>query len=104
VSRTFLTKLDLEQRPTLRAGQFGRVAVPVGESKAVRLPAPAVIHRGQMDLVFVAASGRAQLRIVKTGKTIASEVEIISGLEPGESIITEGVAQLTDGQPVKLQP
>ena len=30
-SRTFLVKLDLPPTPGLRAGQFGRVAVPVGE-------------------------------------------------------------------------
>lgn len=104
VSRTFLTKLDLQQSPTLRAGQFGRVAVPVGDSKAVRVPVSAVMRRGQMELVFIAAADHAQLRIVKTGKTLGEEVEIISGIEPGEKVITGDVAQLRDGQPVKLTP
>lgn len=103
VSRTFLTKLDLQQSPTLRAGQFGRVTVPVGESKAVRVPVSAVMRRGQMELVFIAVADHAQLRIVKTGKTLGEEVEIISGIEPGEKVITEDVAQLRDGQPVKLK-
>jgi len=104
VSRTFLTKLDLQQSPALRAGQFGRVAVPVGESTAVRVPASAVVRRGQMEFVFVASDGHARLRIVKTGKTIGSEVEIISGLQAGEKFIGEGVASLQDGQPLKLLP
>jgi RND family efflux transporter MFP subunit len=104
VSRTFLTKLDLQQSATLRAGQFGRVAVPVGDSKAVRVPVSAVIRRGQMELVFIAAAGRAQLRMVKTGKTLGSEVEIVSGIEPGEKVITEGASQVRDGQPINIKP
>jgi multidrug efflux pump subunit AcrA (membrane-fusion protein) len=56
-----------------------------------------------MELVFIAAADRAQLRIVKTGKTLGSEVEIVSGIEPGEKVITGDVAQLRDGQPVKIK-
>ncbi len=41
-SRTFLVKLDLPGTPSLRAGQFGRVAMPVGETSALRVPASAV--------------------------------------------------------------
>ena len=69
-SRTFLVKLDLLPTPGLRAGQFGRVAVPVGETSALRVPASAVLQRGEMELVFVVANGHAQLRIVKTGKRV----------------------------------
>ena len=68
-SRTFLVKLDLPAAPGLRSGQFGRVAVPVGEANAIRVPLTAVIQRGQMEMVFVVANGRAQLRLVKTGES-----------------------------------
>ena len=49
----FVVKLDLPPTPGLRAGQFGRVAVPVGETSALRVPASAVLQRGEMELVFV---------------------------------------------------
>jgi RND family efflux transporter MFP subunit len=100
-SRTFLVKLDLPARGGLRAGQFGRVAMPVGQATALRVPASAVVVRGQMEIVFVVADGRAQLRLVKTGKPIGAEVEIISGLSAGEKIVADGVAGLVDGQPVE---
>lgn len=102
-SRTFLVKLDLPPAPGLRAGQFGRVAVPAGVTSALRVPAAAVIRRGQLELVFVAANGHAQLRIVKTGKPVGTEVELVSGVDPGEPVVTEGAGQLTDGQPVKVK-
>jgi RND family efflux transporter MFP subunit len=103
-SRTFLVKLDLPSTPGLRAGQFGRVAMPVGETSALRVPASAVVQRGQMELVFVANDGRAQLRLIKTGKRVDHEVEVVSGLSAGESVVVDGVAQMRDGQGLTLKP
>jgi len=102
-SRTFLVKLDLPSVPGLRAGLFGRVAVPVGETSALRVPASAVLQRGEMELVFVVANGHAQLRIVKTGKRIGDEIELVSGVDAGEQVVTEGAAQLMDGQAVEAR-
>jgi RND family efflux transporter MFP subunit len=102
-SRTFLVKLDLSGSPGLRAGQFGRVSMPVGETTALRVPASAVVQRGQMEILFVVADGKARLRLVKTGKRIGSEVELVSGVEAGEKIVVEGAAGLVDGQPVEVK-
>lgn len=102
-SRTFLVKLDLPAATGLRAGQFGRVAMPVGETSALRVAASAVVERGQMELVFIVNDGKAQLRIVRTGKHIGNEVELVSGVEAGEKIVVEGATGLMDGQPVALQ-
>lgn len=103
VSRTFLVKLDLPQTPGLRSGQFGRVAVPVAEVSAIRVPAGAVVVRGQMEIAFVVVNQRAQLRLVKTGKHLGGEVEIVSGLSAGETIVVEGAGALLDGQPVQAK-
>jgi RND family efflux transporter MFP subunit len=102
-SRTFLVKLDLPPTPGLRAGQFGRAAMPVGETSALRAPASAVVQRGQMELVFVVVNGHAQLRIVKTGKRIGDEVELVSGMDAGERVVVDGAGHLVDGQPVEAK-
>lgn len=99
-SRTFPVKVDLPVTAGLRSGQFGRLAVPMAEVEAIRLPARAVVVRGQMEITFVVTKGRAQMRLVKTGKHLQDEVEIVSGLTPGETVVVEGAAQLVDGQPV----
>jgi RND family efflux transporter MFP subunit len=101
-SRTFLVKLDLPVTEGLRAGQFGRVAMPVGETSALRVPATAVVQRGQMELVVIVADGKAQLRIVKSGKRLGGEVELVSGVSSGEKIVTENAAGLLDGQPLTI--
>jgi hypothetical protein len=99
-----LVKLDLPGATGLRSGQFGRVAVPVGEASAIRVPAAAVIQRGQMELVFVVVGNQAQLRLVKTGSRIGDEVELVSGLNSGEQVVTENASDLVDGQPVTIKP
>ncbi len=103
VSRTFRVKLDLPPTPGLRSGLFGRVAVPVTEVEAIRVPASAVVVRGQMEIAFVVVERRAQLRLVKTGKRLGPEVEIVAGLTAGEPLVVDGAPQLQDGQPVEVR-
>ena len=103
VSRTFRVKLDLPQTDGLMPGQFGRLAVPIGESKSLRVPATAVVPRGQLEIVFSVENGHARLRLVKTGKRVDGEIEILAGLHAGESVVVGGAEQLTDGQAVEAR-
>jgi len=103
-SRTFLVKLDLPSAPGVRSGQFGRVLVPTGEVSSIRVPAAALVTRGQMEFVVVVAQQRAELRIVRTGKRTGGEIELLSGVSPGERIVVEGAAELRDGQPLVVKP
>jgi RND family efflux transporter MFP subunit len=102
-SRTVQVKVDLPDSAGLRAGQFGRVGLPVGESSLVIVSASALVKRGQLDLVFVAAEGRAQLRIVRIGRATAQGMEALAGLKPGELVVVEGAAQLREGQPLEVR-
>jgi membrane fusion protein (multidrug efflux system) len=97
-SRTFSVKIDLPENEALRAGQFGRAFLPRGDRAALRVPDSAVISRGQMDYLFIAADGKAQLRIVRIGGTSDSETEILAGLDDGETIVLTPPAELRDGQ------
>lgn len=102
-SRTFRVKLDLPPTAGLRSGQFARLIVPVGESNSVRVPTSAVVVRGQLEILFVVTNQQAQLHLVKTGRTIGDEVEILAGLNSGESVVVGGADLLTDGQPVEAK-
>lgn len=104
VSRTFRVKLDLPPVDGLRTGQFGRVSVPVAETRLLLVPREAVLKRGQMEIVFVVRDGRASLRLVKTGKALDGRVEVLSGLEEGDSVVVRDTDRLIDGQPVTVQP
>jgi RND family efflux transporter MFP subunit len=101
-SRTYLVRLDLPTMDALRSGQFGRVIVPTGNADSIWVPAPAVVTRGQMEIVFVAVNERGQLRLVRTGKRTASEVELLAGISAGENVVIEGAEQLKDGQRITI--
>jgi len=102
-SRTIRVKYDLPATNDLRTGLFGRVAIPLASVKSLRVPANAVLRRGQLEYVFVLQEGKARLRLVKTGAELGGEVEIVSGLEPGERIAITEVSKLVDGQPVTIR-
>ncbi len=101
ITRTFRIKVDLPAQPGLSAGQFARLLVPVGERSSLRVPESAVVVRGQLEMVFVVANQQAQLHLVKTGRRIDDEMEILSGLHAGDTVVVEGAAQLSDGQRVE---
>jgi RND family efflux transporter MFP subunit len=103
-SRTFLVKLDLPPAEKLRAGQFGRVSVPVRERPAVLVAEGAVVRRGQIESVFVIEEGVARLRLVKTGRRHTGQVEIISGLSGGEKVASKDAHLLNDGAAVEVAP
>jgi len=103
-SRTFLVTLDLPVTEGVRSGQFGRVLVPMDEIRSIHVPVSALVMRGQMEMVFVVEQQQARLRIVRTGQRTDADVELLSGISAGESIVQDGAEQLRDGQPVTLQP
>jgi len=100
-SRTFLVKLDLPAAEKLRAGQFGRVRVPVRERPAVLVTEGAVVRRGQIESVFVVEEGKARLRLVKTGRKMDGKVEVLSGLSGGEAVVVRDAHLLRDGAAVR---
>jgi RND family efflux transporter MFP subunit len=104
VSRTYRVTLDLPVLPGLRAGQFGRVAVPTGQTTVPHVPSAAVFQRGQLEYVVVAVAGRAQLRLFRTGKHLAPDVEVISGLEVGEKVVVQEPDRVLEGQPLEVIP
>ncbi|MFZ9932512.1 MAG: efflux RND transporter periplasmic adaptor subunit [Chthoniobacterales bacterium] len=103
-SRTFLVKLDLPSAEKLRAGQFGRVRVPVRERPALLVAEGAVVRRGQIESVFVVEEGVARLRLVKTGRKMDGQIEILSGLSGGESVVKSDAHLLGDRAAVEAQP
>ena len=61
------------------------------------VPVAAVVREGAEAVVFVAAGGKAQKRVVETGLTDGQHVEVVKGLKAGEQVITRGQNGLPDG-------
>jgi RND family efflux transporter MFP subunit len=87
-SRSFLVKIELPADARLHSGLFGRAKFTRGEQSAILIPQAAVVTRGQLQGIFVLdANGIAGLRYVTLGKSVAEQVEVLSGLQEGEKLI-----------------
>ena len=100
-SRTVLAKLALPADPALRRGQFGRAALALPGTPTLSVPAAAVVRRGQLDLVFTAADGRARLVLVRTGETVDGRTIIRAGLSAGDTVVVAPPPGLQDGAPLR---
>ncbi len=102
-SRAYTVKIDLPSSPQVRSGLFGRAAFPHGSRRALTVPAGAVIERGQLHSVLVADNGVARMRLVTTGQRRDGQVEILSGLAEGETLIYPVPTGLADGARVEVR-
>ncbi|MBV5318464.1 MAG: efflux RND transporter periplasmic adaptor subunit, partial [Desulfobulbaceae bacterium] len=103
-SRTAAVILDLPPDPNLRTGQFARVLLPGNETKALLIPTTALVPSGQMDRVFVVEGDHARLRLVRTGMHHNGLTEILSGLNPQETVVISNNRLLVNGQRLRIEP
>ena len=87
-SRSFQVKLDLPPARNLHAGMYATADFPGVSRQAILAPQTAVAQRGSLACVYaLGANGIAQLRYVTLGSTHAGQVEILSGLSAGETLV-----------------
>ena len=87
----------------LKAGMFGKVSfTSIEKSDALIIPRSALIGSIKNPKVFVIKDGKAELRDVQTGADAGIKLEIISGLQAGESIVTNGQNNLRPGSKVTI--
>lgn len=101
-SRTFRVEVDLPPS-ALRSGMFGRLLIPTDERPVILLPTASIVRRGQLEIVFVESKGTVALRLVRTGKALADQTEILAGIEPGDRVVVNPPAALQDGDPIQVQ-
>lgn len=85
----------------LRAGMSGKIRVLSTAQKSVIIPFKAVNEQLGEFFVYVADSAKADQRKVVLGRQVGSNVIIHSGLNPGDSLITEGLQNLRQGSAIK---
>ena len=106
--RTLARLYDLElvvQNPDGRIlpGMFARVELVKKVFKdALVIPLYAVITQRDESFVYVEKDGKAQKRSVELGILEGWQIQVKSGLEPGELVIVVGHRLLDDGQGVEV--
>lgn len=99
--RAQLPNADLRLRP----GLFAQVAVTLNEKEdALLVPEQAIWPIGNDKTVFVVLEGKALQRVVTLGQREPGFVEVVTGLEPGDEIVTAGQMKIFDGAGVRTIP
>jgi RND family efflux transporter MFP subunit len=88
-SRSFLVKIDLPPAKGLYSGMFGHALFARGKTKDVlTVPRSALVTHGSMQSVYVVGPNQiAGVRYISAGDLHGDEIEVLSGLSPGESIV-----------------
>jgi RND family efflux transporter MFP subunit len=103
-SRSFVVKLELPASRNLRSGQFGHAEFGRGQKTAILIPHTAVMEHGQVQSVYaVDGNNVATLRYVTLGKIRAGDIEILSGLNPGEKIVSDPRGRDLAGKRIEAQ-
>lgn len=93
-SRTVPVRLEVPNADAvLRPGMSATVSIPIGEAsgQVVAVPIAAVQRVGDKWSVFVPKGpGTFEAKPVGRGRDLGGEVEILSGLTPGEEVVVDG--------------
>jgi membrane fusion protein (multidrug efflux system) len=89
----------------LIAGSFAKVKVSMESGRVKRIPVPAEALTLDKDgaYVFVATGGKAKIKHVETGLRTPISVDVIAGLDEGDTVITSGLISLREGSAVRIR-
>ena len=97
-----MVKVDLPKGEGLRTGMFGRFPLEKGVTQTILVPVTTLVERGELSSVYVVGVDRiARLRWVKVGRRFNKQVEILSGLNESERVLTDG-SRGVDGATVQV--
>ena len=104
-SLNFTVEIEIANNTSnnLKAGMYGTAKFGSNSMQELKVvPRNAFIGSVSSNQVFVVENGTAKLKKVVAGRILGDQVEIVDGLDDGESVITTGQINLQDGSPVEI--
>ena len=105
VARTMLTEVEVDN-PTgeILPGAYVVVRLGVGrDTRGLTIPANTLLFRSEGLRVAVVRNGRAELVPVTIRRDFGRSVEVVSGLQPSDSVILDPADSLVSGTPVRVR-
>ncbi len=95
---------DIDDQPDWQAGASVNAQIVLERKDSIiAVPEQSVVLRPAGEVVYVIQNNRAQQKIVRTGATKNSFIEILGGLEDGQQVAVDGAAYLTDKAQIKIK-
>ena len=93
----------LDESLRMKPGMFVEARIVIGMKENVLvIPRKAILYKQNLTYVFVMNRNQVSQREVTLGLSEEDDVEVLSGLEEGETIVAVGVEGLKDGQRVDV--
>lgn len=99
----FPIEISLPSAEGLKPGLSARASIKVSGAQTIVVPLAAVQTKDGASFVYVLENGAAVKKPVKAGLSNTNSIEILSGLNEGEKIITSNVSIISDGMQVSAQ-
>lgn len=101
-SRLGAVRISLQDknRDIARAGAFARALVEIRRTKAITVPASAILYDNRQARVQIANGATVQARRVALGLVTGGLAEILEGVKSGERVILRAGAFLRDGDAI----
>lgn len=91
------------QDPFLIPGAFTKVKIEMSKNEqAIMIPTESIVPLGRKKQIFQFKSGKAMVTEITTGIRDSSNIQILSGLNSGDTVITTGLLFLKPGSDVKI--
>lgn len=106
-SKTYQVRIELEtDSDEMKAGLFAHTAIDILQRRATLcVPKEAVLSRNGRQMLFVVdADGKVGSREVKIGLMNDAEVEVLDGIEHGDTVVVTNQDKLQDGKKVETEP
>jgi membrane fusion protein (multidrug efflux system) len=98
-----LRALADNSKGALLPGQFVELELILGSSDtALLIPTEAVVPEQSGKKVFVLENGKVKEVVIETGIRTNTNLEVLSGLQPNDTVLTTGILQLRAGMPVQI--
>jgi len=104
ITRNLKVRAILQDNTKANAGAFVKVFLNATiDKKAILVPTNCIIPSDKNKQVVLVKDGKAKFADVQTGLRQQGNVEIVKGVDPGDSVIVTGVLFARDKNPVKVR-
>lgn len=102
-TRNGMVEIEISNRGQMLKGEmFARIQLDLGSKRETALlPRDALVYRGEQPGVYKIENDLAKFYTVETGLTQADKVEVVSGLQVGDVVITRGSNLIKEGDRVR---
>ena len=96
-------KLTDNKSSSIKAGMFADIRLTIeSRENVVAVPSNIITEYDSEKYVYTVEDGQARKKTIVTGLEGNGEIEILSGLAAGETVVTKGQSFLSDGDPVSV--